>query len=439
MTTAFLYALGVALFVLGLALSIALHEAGHFLTAKLFGARVTEFFIGFGSKIWSRVRGETEYGFKSVPLGGYVKIVGMLPPGPDQAEGTVPETNTGMFTQMISDARKAEFEIVRPGEEDRLFYRLPWWKKVVVMGSGATVNLVLAFLLLGSVFMIHGVPTATLTISQVSDCVVPATEANRACTASDPVAPAKLAGLQAGDTITTFDGAPVTSWDQLTELIRANGDKEVTIGFLRGGQAMTTSTKTVVSVRPAVTSSGTIQPDQYVDVGFLGILTQTGMVRQGPGYVLRTMGDYTVSTAQALTRLPSGVYHATLALVGVEKRDPNGPISVVGAGRIAGEVTSQPHAPLSNGLWFIVFLLGAVNLFIGMLNFVPLPPLDGGHLAGALFEGARRGWARLRHRPDPGFVDVAQMIPAAYAIAMVFIVVSAVLVLADLIVPVHLG
>jgi membrane-associated protease RseP (regulator of RpoE activity) len=438
MTHVLLYALGVVLFAFGLAASIALHEAGHFVTAKLFGTRVTEFFVGFGKKLWSRVRGETEYGFKAVPLGGYVKIVGMLPPGPDQAEGTVRDTNTGMFTQLISDARKAEYEIVRPGEEDRLFYRLPWWRKVVVMGAGATVNLVLAFLLLGSVFMIHGIATPTLTISQVSDCVVPANEASRACTPSDPVAPAKLAGLQPGDTITSFGGTAVTSWEQLTPLIRANGDHTVTIGFTRDGKAMTTQTKTVVSMRPAV-SNGTVEQGQYVDVGFLGVLPQAELVRQGPGFVLRTMGDYTISTADALLRFPSGVYHAALALVGVEQRDPNGPISVVGASMIAGEVTSQASTPLSDGVWFILSLLGVVNLFIGMLNFVPLPPLDGGHIAGALYEGVRRGWARLRHRPDPGFVDVARMLPAAYTIAMVFIVVSLVLVLADLVAPVHVG
>ncbi len=125
--------------------------------------------------------------------------------------------------------------------------------------------------------------------------------------------------------------------------------------------------------------------------------------------------------------------------MGVEQRDPNGPISVVGASMIAGEVTSQASTPLSDGVWFILSLLGVVNLFIGMLNFVPLPPLDGGHIAGALYEGVRRGWARLRHRPDPGFVDVARMLPAAYTIAMVFIVVSLVLVLADLVAPVHVG
>src|SRR3954467_14828990 len=188
--TAVTYTLGVLLFVLGVAVSIGLHELGHMIPGKLFGVKVTQYFVGFGRTIWSRHRGETEYGVKAVPLGGYVKLVGMLPPGPGSEPGYVRSSNTGVVSQLISDARHAEYELVEPGDENRLFYRLPWWKKVVVMGSGVATNLVLAFLLFAIVFMGHGVRTPTTTVETISKCVVavgPATQSQPAgCSSADP-------------------------------------------------------------------------------------------------------------------------------------------------------------------------------------------------------------------------------------------------------------
>src|SRR5512139_953000 len=232
--TVVMYALGVVLFVLGVAVSIGLHEVGHLVPAKKFGDKVSQYCIGFGITVWSRRKGETEYGLKAFPLGGYVKLVGMLPPGSDDEPGRIRKSNTGMFTQLISDARAAEYELVEPGDEERLFYRLPWWKKVIVMAGGPTVNLVLAFLLFGSVFMIHGATVTTTTIDQVSDCVIAATPENvtqepRKCTPQDPVAPARSAGLKPGDQVVSFNGTAVTSWEQFSKLIRSNDDGAATI------------------------------------------------------------------------------------------------------------------------------------------------------------------------------------------------------------------
>jgi membrane-associated protease RseP (regulator of RpoE activity) len=440
MTDALLYTGGVLLLALGIAISIGLHEAGHFLTGRLFNVRITQFFIGFGRTVWSRRRGETEYGLKAVPLGGYVKLVGMLPPAATQAEGTVRDTNTGMFTQLVSDARSAEYEIVRPEDEGRLFYKLSWWKKVIVMAAGPTVNLLIAFGLFSVIFMAHGAPQQTLTISDVSQCVIPATEAGRDCTATDPVAPAKVAGLQPGDTITSFGGVKVSSWDQLRPLIRDNGDRSAVIGFVRDGQPMTATVKTIVSVRPAISAStGTVEPDKYVKVGFLGVLPETELVPQGPGYVVSAMGDYTWATVQGVISLPVKVYHVGRAVLGLEQRSADSPVSVVGAGRIAGEVASDQRFPLGDRFWQLMYFLAGINLFVGMLNFVPLLPLDGGHIAGALYEAVRRGFARLFGRPDPGYFDVAKLLPVAYAMASVFIVMSVLLIYADLVDPISIG
>src|SRR5262245_27554503 len=236
-----IYALGVIVFFLGLLASIALHEVGHMYPAKKFGVKVTQYFVGFGKTVWSFRRGETEYGIKSIPLGGYVKLVGMLPPAKgehqdDEHPERVRSTNTGMFTQLIADARAAEYEQVKPGEEDRLFYRKPWWQKLIVMSGGPMVNVFLAIILFGIVFVGIGAPQATTTVDTVSDCVVNADRTNQTCTADDPEAPAHAAGIKPGDQIVSFNGTQVDSWDQLTELIRDNDNGAAVIGVVRDGQ-----------------------------------------------------------------------------------------------------------------------------------------------------------------------------------------------------------
>jgi hypothetical protein len=174
-----IYAGGVIVFFLGVVASIALHEVGHMVPAKKFGVKVTQYFVGFGKTVWSVRRGETEYGIKLIPLGGFVKLVGMLPPAKGQDPAQVRASNTGMFTQLIADARHAEYEHVQPGEEDRLFYRKPWWQKLIVMASGPLVNVAIAFVLFTVVISGFGVPQATTTVEAVSECVIPASEGGR--------------------------------------------------------------------------------------------------------------------------------------------------------------------------------------------------------------------------------------------------------------------
>lgn len=437
--TPFMYVLGVVLFVVGLAISIGLHEVGHMVPAKRFGVKVTQYFIGFGRTVWSKRKGETEYGVKAIPLGGYVKLVGMLPPGPQEAgdDGLrVRKSNTGMFTQLISDARAAEYELVEPGDEDRLFYRLPWWKKVIVMSGGPTVNLVLAFLLFGGVFMLHGVAEPKTTVADVSDCVIAASEAepDRTCTDADPVAPARQAGLEPGDLIVAFNGTEVVSWEQFSTLIRANEDGDATIVYERDGERRTTTTSTTVSPRRSLDGS-----DEFVEVGFLGVEPEFVLEKKGPGFVVITMADYTWQTLEALAQMPIKLWHVGLAAVGLEDRADDSPMSVVGASRVAGEISSDDGIPLGDRFIGLVMLLGGINLFVGLFNFIPLLPLDGGHIAGALYEAVRRGIAKLFRRPDPGYFDVAKLLPVAYVMAGVILVMSVVLIYADIVAPVQIG
>jgi len=437
MTDALLYTLGVVLFALGVIASIALHEVGHMVPAKRFGVKVTQYFVGFGKTIWSVRRGETEYGVKAFPLGGFVKLVGMLPPEKGADPTRLRKSNTGLFTQLISDARAAEYEQVQPGDEDRLFYRKPWWQKLIVMSGGPMVNVVLAFLILGGTWMGFGVAQARPVVADVSDCVIPATELqahpNRTCTPADPVAPARAAGMHTGDRIVSFNGQPVKSWDQLTVLIRDNAAGKAKIGVVRDGTHLTLSTNTTVSPRPDLQQAG-----KFVKVGFLGVTPTMVTVHPGPGYVASTMWTYTKSTAAALVHIPQKMVGVFQAAFGGAKRAEDSPVSVVGASRVAGEFAATDQLSTSDKIASGLTLLGLVNLFVALFNFIPLLPLDGGHIAGALWEALRRAFARLTGRPDPGYVDVAKLLPVAYVMAGLLLVMGVLLIYADIVNPIRL-
>ncbi len=436
--TVLAYTLGVLLFVVGVAVSIGLHEAGHLVPGKLFNVKVTQFFIGFGRTLWSRQRGETEYGVKAIPLGGYCKLIGMVPPDPDQDPSTVRTRNTGMFHQLISDAKAAEYEHVDPADHDRLFYNKAWWKRVIIMGSGVAINIVLAFLLFSVVFMGYGAPTATTTVAGVSECVIAVTEDNadqqqRECTADDPVAPAKAAGFLPGDRLVSFNGTPITDWEQLQSEIRANGSRTATVVVERGNREVTLSPKTVVS--PRIDPENT---ERITKVGFLGVTPVVERQRQGVGFVVTTMADGTWEVVKTIGTLPQKLYHVARAALGLEERDPNSLMSVVGAGRVAGEISATEEIPVLDRFFSLILLLAGLNLFLGMINLVPLPPFDGGGIATTLYEAVRRGIARMRGRPDPGPVDAAKLLPVTYVMAGLILVMSVILIYADIVAPVSL-
>lgn len=430
---ALIYTLGVVIFVIGVVLSIALHEVGHMYPAKKFGIKVTQYFVGFGKTIWSTKRGETEYGFKSIPLGGYVKLVGMLPPAKGADPNEVRKSNTGLFTQLISDAREAEYEHIEDKDLDRLFYRKPWWQKLIVMAGGPMVNIVIAVFLFAVVFMGFGAMTPTTTVQEVSDCAITDAEAGRTCTPDDPQTPASKAGLQVGDRIAGFNDTKITSWETLTRMIRANGSKEATIEFVRDGRTQSATVATSVLARVDLDDT-----TKTVDVGFLGVSPTQEMDRKGPGYVADVMSDYVVATAEAIWHLPERMVEVTKAAFGAERK-ADGPISVVGASRVAGESFTIDDPTWSERAQRVLVLLAGLNLFLAMFNFIPLLPLDGGHIAGALWEAVRRGFAKVLGRPDPGHVDVAKMLPVAYAVGALLMLMSVILIYADIVNPVRLS
>ena len=438
--TVLTYTLGVLLFAVGVAVSIGLHEMGHLVPGKLFNVKVTQFFVGFGRTLWSRQRGETEYGVKAIPLGGYCKLIGMVPPNPGEDPARVRARNTGMFAQLVSDARQAEYEHVGPHDHGRLFYDKPWWQRVIIMASGVAINLVIAFFLFAIVFMGYGVYTPTTTVRAVSECVIAVTEANvdkpqRDCTEADPEAPAKEAGFQPGDEFVSINGTPIDSWDTAQAEIRANGGRSAVIVVERDGEQLTLRPRTEVTTQA-------IDPDnreRITEVGFLGVVPTQERERQGIGYVVTTMADGTWETMKTIAALPQKVYHVALAAIGVEERDPTGPMSVVGAGRVAGEMASEDRLPVLDRFFSVITLLAGLNLFLGLINLVPLPPFDGGGIATTLYETVRRAIARMRGKPDPGGVDSAKLLPVTYVMAMLILVMSVILIYADIVAPVSLS
>jgi membrane-associated protease RseP (regulator of RpoE activity) len=425
--------LGIVLFVLGVLISVALHELGHMIPAKAFGMKVTQFFVGVGRTVWSVKRGETEYGIKAIPAGGFVRIIGMMPPAKGQDPTKVRKANTGPIQSMVENARSAEYETIAPEDNGRLFYQKVWWKKLIVMASGPLVNVLIAAVLFTGLFTLYGDRVPQTTISTVTDCVIPANQAtpDRKCQDGDKVSPAKEAGFQVGDKIVSFNGTSITSWDQLTPLIRANTDKAATIVVDRNGQQLTLHTNTIVN--QVLDTPGS---DKYVSVGFLGVSPVNKLERQSVGYALDKMGTYTVSTVQALGRFPEKLVGVAKSIVG-GKRDADSPMSVVGASRVAGEIAAS-NLDVGAKAATLILLLASLNLFLALFNFIPLLPLDGGHMIGAIWEGIRRGLAKLFGRPDPGYVDVAKLLPIAYVAASVIVVMGVLLVIADIVNPIKL-
>ncbi|WP_328906148.1 site-2 protease family protein [Streptomyces sp. NBC_00234] len=433
MTTILLTILGIAIFAVGLLFSIAWHELGHLSTAKLFGIRVPQYMVGFGPTIWSRKKGDTEYGIKAIPAGGYIRMIGMFPPG---ADGRMEARSTSPWRSMIEDARSAAFEELQPGDETRLFYTRKPWKRVIVMFAGPFMNLVLAVVIFMGVAMTFGFQTQTTEVAGVQKCVISQSENRDACKKGDPVSPAQAAGLQKGDTIVSFDGQKIDDWATLSDRIRQTIGP-ATIVVERDGQEQTLHAVLQKNAVAQKDSDGEVVPGKYVDAGYLGFAARTEIVPLSFGDSVVRMGDMIENGVDSIIALPSKIPDLWNAAFSDGERADDSPVGVVGAARIGGEVMTL-DVPAQNQVAMMLFLLAGFNLSLFLFNMLPLLPLDGGHIAGALWEALRRNLARIFRRPDPGPFDVAKLMPVAYVVAGIFICFTLLVLVADIVNPVKI-
>jgi membrane-associated protease RseP (regulator of RpoE activity) len=390
--------IGWVIFIVALLFSVMLHETGHFVMAKRFGMKCTRYFVGFGPTLWSTWRGETEYGIKALPFGGFVKIVGMT-----------------------------SLDEVDPEDEPRSFRRQPAWQRIIVLCAGSFMHFVLAFLLIAGLALGIGVENTTQ-LASISPCVaVNVTQLdNGQCTASDAESPAKLAGLRAGDQVTSFDGTPVSTWTQLTNVITAApAGSHATITVLRDGKTVTLHA-TLASV------SG--RKGAYLGVS--EVVFQTASPFRAVTYAGSAFGQVLVGSAQAVAALPAALPKD----FGKGRANSTGGqvTSVVGAAEATGQLVAADLG-WQYKVSFVLLLIASLNIFVGAFNMLPLLPLDGGHVAAVIWERIRAWFAHLRGRPDPGMVDMAKLLPVSFGIFMVVMVFGVILILADIVNPLNIA
>jgi membrane-associated protease RseP (regulator of RpoE activity) len=432
-----LWIAGVLFLAIGIAISIGLHELGHYYPARKFGVFVGSFMIGFGPTLWSRKFGETEFGFKAIPLGGYVALSGMYPP-------TANSTRPGfrLFRNLVQEARDASAESIT--DESRAFYRLPIFQRVIIMLGGPFMNLVIATVLFIFLFTGIGVVGTTTTIGAVSECVLPVTSTRTVCESTDPKAPAALGGLKAGDRVLSIGGEPVTTWESGTSIIRESVGRELTFVVERDGQELSLAVTPIASERYAFDDSGNPMMDADGNpvttvVGFVGVGPELERQQQSPAVALGAMGNNIVQVGALVLDLPNRIIQVGNAAFGTDERDPNGPVSVVGVGRIAGDIAAAEQIDLGDRVAALIGILASLNIALFVFNLIPLLPLDGGHIVVALWEAVRNAFARLRGKPAPGPVDSARLVPVTIVITVLLMSMSALLIYADIVKPITLG
>ena len=375
--------LGILAFAVALLLSVMVHEFGHYLTAKKFNMKVTEFFLGFGTKLWSFRKGETEFGVKAIPAGGYCRIEGMTP----------------------SDQMPA-------GEESRAFFTASSGKKLIVLGAGSFAHFLIGFLLIFSIFFGVGYTALLSNVAQVS-----------------PNSAASEAGFLAGDKIIEVDGQIVKDWYLDSRKIAESQGQQMRFTIDRAGEILT------LTARPQYLQD----QKRYV----LGVVTEIGTKRESfiPAITgsARATATLTKESVKSLFALPSKVPQLIRQTFMGEERNPDGLVGIVGAARVSGDAVSSQKLNSNERVSTFILIVASLNIFVGLFNLLPFLPLDGGHMAIAIADEFRALFARIRKQPRPAGIDVNVMTPITMAVFGVLAVLTLILLVADIINPISLN
>jgi membrane-associated protease RseP (regulator of RpoE activity) len=377
--------LGILAFVVALLFSVMVHEFGHYITARRYGMWVSEFFVGFGKRLWSVQRGETEFGVKAIPAGGYCKIEGMAP----------------------NDEMPA-------GQEGRAFYKASSGKKLIVLGAGSFLHFVLGFVLLFTLFAGIGTNQVLPVINEVV-----------------PNSAAQAAGIRAGDEVVSINGKRVTEWYKDVEVIRESQGRELSLVLNRNGEE--------ISVTASARLTDIDGSKRYV----LGIVNDVGLKRSGLLLSIKNSAivtrDFLTESVRSLGKLPEKIPALWGATVRGEERDANGLVGVVGVARVSGEAVGSDKLTPMERLATFVLIVASLNIFVGVFNLLPILPLDGGHMAVAIADEIRAFLARLRGRPRPAPIDVTVLTPITMVVFVVLATLTLLLLVADVINPVTLN
>lgn len=378
--------LGILAFIFALLFSVMVHEFGHYLTARRFGMRVSEFFLGFGKRIWSYQRGETEFGIKAIPAGGYCRIEGMTP------DDDMPD-----------------------GQSHRAFYLASSAKKLIVLGAGSFLHFILGYLLLLLLLAGVGVNQLLPVIDTVS--------ANSAAAA---------AGFQKGDEIIAIDGDRSTDWQDQLDKIRNSKGRDLTFTIKRDG------IEQQITAAPRMTDidDGT---SRYV----LGIINEFGTKRLDPATSVTSAAkltwSFTTASAKALIQLPTKIPALWGQTFGGEKRDENGLVGIVGVARVSGQAAASGELTTSERIGTFILIVASLNIFVGLFNLLPILPLDGGHMAVAIADEIRAFIARLRGRARPAGIDVKVLTPVTSVVFVILALLTVLLLIADIFNPISLN
>jgi membrane-associated protease RseP (regulator of RpoE activity) len=377
--------IGILGFIVALLASVMIHEFGHYLTAKRYGMKVSEFFLGFGARIWSTKRGETEFGLKAIPAGGYCKIEGMT----------------------LGDA-------MPEGEESRAFYTAKSSQKLIVLGAGSFLHFVLGYILLFALFAGVGTNQLLPTINQVVKGSA-----------------AQSAGILAGDEVLAINGKQVDNWYKDVQVIRNSNGAPLTLLIERGGEQVT------------ITASAKLETIDGTERFVLGIINDVGIKRSDVVTSAKNSGivtkDFLVQSVKSLINLPSKIPALWGQTVSGQTRDPNGLVGVVGVARVSGQAVGSDALSITERLSTFILIIASLNIFVGLFNLLPILPLDGGHMAVAIADEIRAFIARLRGRARPAAIDVTLLTPITMVVFVILAALTVLLLIADIVNPVVLN